>query len=203
MIREEGCCDADLSDPCACKGTDPSTPPVCNADGTSVVSIDLRYCDLRGTIAEEVGAFKDLATFDVSTNYLTGPLPASVSKWSKLKDFDVRGNRLDGRPLPALPFATMSSCFVLNNHSFAGGNNTFWCPWPVGATEKCVKGNGIGDVNVTAADCKALQDEVGEARLSARRGVAEGQGGERAAARLPAGRRRRRRWWWRRWRRRW
>ena len=83
-------------------------------------------------------------------------LQASLKNWTKLSNFEVNSNQLSGAVLPALPFRTMESCYLLNYPILE--KNTFQCPWPAGATAKCLKfaGTANGTLTwqpITDADC--------------------------------------------------
>ena len=82
----------------------------------------------------------DIETFYVYDNSLTGSLPASMSAWKKVTQFDVYGNKFNGA-LPMLQFNAMTGCVLLDSPS---SSNQFSCPWPAGAKENC---------GVTNADC--------------------------------------------------
>ena len=91
--------------------------------------------------------------FSVSGNSLTGNLPASMSEWKYVADFEVNANKFDGQ-LPAINYAAithtdMSGCFLLDQPV----TNRFSCPFPPGVTEKCLKNNDGGWVPITNADC--------------------------------------------------
>ncbi len=99
---------------------------------------------MTGTLPEEIGAWKDMRTFNVPHNNLRGPLPASLVNWKNLEAFDVSGNQLSGGVLPQLPFANMyipgytTRCMLFNDsRDYPGCNNSFSCPWPQGATKYC------------------------------------------------------------------
>ena len=81
----------------------------------------------------------DIERFSVDDNSLTGSLPASMSAWKKLDQFDVDGNKFNGL-FPMLSYGAMSQCTLL----YSPPSNQFSCPWPAGATENC---------GVTNADC--------------------------------------------------
>ena len=165
-------------DPCACTGWD-GKHRVCNNAGTAVVAVYVtreRYeplcppslartshsiscsvlwqAKLTGMLPRQIGAWVDIVHFEVQGNALRGTVPASVSDWSMIKTFLVHHNALSGL-LPALPFAQMtaSGCGLLDNAR--GGSNLWSCPWPAGATDKCMKSIASGThwVNITNADC--------------------------------------------------
>ena len=117
---------------------------------------------LRGTIPEDVGAFKDIMIFDVQGNDVTGTLPASMKNWKNLTHFDVSQNHLSAAGLlPELPFDNLvpghpqgHGCFPLDHPH--GGKNQFSCPWPEGAERSCAKNvasHGWNFTFITDDDC--------------------------------------------------
>ena len=83
-------------------------------------------------------------------NSLTGSLPASISAWKKVTGFWVYGNKFNGA-LPVLNYGDMSDCYLLDTFN---PTNDFYCPWPQGLTEKCVKTDSSGNNSpITNADC--------------------------------------------------
>lgn len=69
----------------------------CNKAG-HIVSIELPTMNLRGTIPYELGFLDHLATLDLSDNYLTGFIPATLAN-PPLKKLSLGGNELQG-PIP-------------------------------------------------------------------------------------------------------
>jgi hypothetical protein len=92
--------------------------------------------NVGGSISPQVGAFVNLTYFDVSINYMVGPVPANVSRWSQIKYFDVSHNQFSGA-LPEMPFGQMNTCGLLWGDSKFDAPNRFDCPWPAGATADC------------------------------------------------------------------
>ena len=89
--------------------------------------------NLMGTISPLVMAFVNLTTFHVNFNKLTGPLPP-------------------------MPFSKMASCYLLDKPT----TNSFSCPWPIGAVDKCRKWNGGGSNGlVTNSDCTPFNNCTG------------------------------------------
>ena len=154
------CCLVPSDDGRDCQGVAPCdalTFPVCNAESTSVETIMLPQCNLRGTLPAAIGLWSDIKTFQIDENNLTGALPAVIgSAWQRLLYFDIYGNAFSGSALPALPFQNMDkNCYLF----WPNGTNAFNCPWPSGATEHCVKNNGTLNVwhSVADTDCTAPQ----------------------------------------------
>ena len=161
------------TDPCACRENYASGDiGVICATGLmpTVHSVSLTNCNLQGQLPDSIGAWADLVTFSVSSNNLTGSVPLTTRKWTKLTlasagAIDVSKNALSGGPLPALPFAQMpqapawARCRLSN--AYYGGTNAFECPWPKGATEACVKwvqnGTLTGWAPITDADCASTE----------------------------------------------
>ena len=113
---------------------------------------------LAGTIPDDVGAFVDIATFDVGNYHLNGSLPASMSAWKKVAYFDVRGSHLH-TALPVLNYRAMTQCVLCavgepNDPCGKDGRNYFTCPFPEGVTDRCTKFNGNMEYSaITNADC--------------------------------------------------
>jgi hypothetical protein len=152
------CCLVPSDDGRDCQGVAPCdapTFPVCNAESTSVETIMLPQCNLRGTLPAAIGLWSDIKRFQIDENNITGALPAVIgSAWQRLLIFDIYGNAFSGSALPALPFQNMDkNCYLF----WPNGTNAFNCPWPSGATEHCVKNNGTPDAwhSVADTDCTA------------------------------------------------
>lgn len=72
---------------------------VCNKAG-QIIKIELPSMNLQGTIPDEIGFLEHLEVLDLSDNYLTGQLPATIANLP-LKKLDVSGNKIQG-PIPSM-----------------------------------------------------------------------------------------------------
>ena len=102
----------------------------------------------RATLSPLIGAYVDIALFDVDNNDLSGTVPASLGNWRKIERFAVDENRFSG-VLPAMSFSTMNDCYLLHDPAM----DSFACPWPAGAKEVCFKDGSSGWVPITNDDC--------------------------------------------------
>lgn len=68
-------------------------------DNGRVVSLDLRFSELTGSIPVEVGGLSELETLILFRNELTGPIPPSFGDLASAKLVVLAGNRLSG-PIP-------------------------------------------------------------------------------------------------------
>jgi hypothetical protein len=88
------------SDPCGCSTYDRF--PVCDGESTTVKQLYMWNNNLTGTIPDEVGAWTDLKSTQLSGNLqLSGTLPTSLSRWKKLQEFYAFDNHLSGT-LPSI-----------------------------------------------------------------------------------------------------
>eukprot|EP00029_Vermamoeba_vermiformis_P011450 TRINITY_DN6299_c0_g1_i1.p1 TRINITY_DN6299_c0_g1~~TRINITY_DN6299_c0_g1_i1.p1 ORF type:complete len:711 (-),score=58.51 TRINITY_DN6299_c0_g1_i1:45-1979(-) len=90
----------------------------CN-EGRNVNSLRLHGNNLVGTIPESIAVLKDLVFFEIRNNSgLTGTLPARISDWRRLKEFDVSYNQLTGQ-LPKMNSLELDT-FIASNNRFEG-----------------------------------------------------------------------------------
>jgi hypothetical protein len=109
---------------------------------------------MHGTLSSSIAVWRDIVTFNVYSNALTGSVPAAVAiGWTKILDFQVAVNQQLSGVLPALPFADMKTCLLAGPPTHTP-LNAFDCAWPAGVVGKCMKGDGTYQVPITAADCK-------------------------------------------------
>ena len=109
--------------------------------------------NLKGTISNAIGAFVDMEYFNVGNYGLTGSLPASMSAWKKVTEFDVVGSKFDGA-LPVLDYGAMKRCVLIGApfaHKYFG--NYFSCPFPPGVTKKCQLLHSMNYEPITNANC--------------------------------------------------
>lgn len=90
---------------------------------------------LSGSIPATIGAWQNCTLFGVQDNALDGTLPASMAQWKNLNYLSTYANQFSPGALPALPFASMTTCELFDHPD--GGANAFSCPWPVGAKSVC------------------------------------------------------------------
>ncbi len=91
----------------------------CNAGGTAVTQVRLYTNNLTGSIASVVLAdLPSLQRFDVSSNHLSGSLPA-LAGLSTLQGIDASNNQLTGS-IPALAGLTALTEFGLNRNQLTG-----------------------------------------------------------------------------------
>jgi hypothetical protein len=134
----------------------------CNDGGTTITNINLGSATLNGTLSPLIGDFVDITEFNVEANrYLTGTVPATLSKWTKIEDFQIQTCKLTG-VFPTMSFATMTNCQLRGgSEGFGwGAGNNFTCPYPAGVTtvqqgqqeSRCKQGNK-GDKSIIDSDC--------------------------------------------------
>ncbi|OHX66931.1 hypothetical protein NH26_11535 [Flammeovirga pacifica] len=65
-------------------------------DNGRVIAIELDNNNLSGTIPEEIGELSELRHINVMVNYLTGELPLSLTKLTKLESLLISENQFEG-----------------------------------------------------------------------------------------------------------
>ena len=90
----------------------------CDASGTHVTGLALGGDNLTGMLPSDISPLSALTSFDVSSNVLTGSIPA-ISNLSSLTYFDASSNKLSGS-MPALGGLTALVHFDVFNNQLTG-----------------------------------------------------------------------------------
>ncbi|VAH96034.1 unnamed protein product [Triticum turgidum subsp. durum] len=84
---------------------------------TRIETIDLGNTGIRGALPDWIWNFSSsMTSLDVSTNKITGKLPASLEQSKMLKTLNMRSNKLEGN-IPDLPFSVQVLDLSANNLS--------------------------------------------------------------------------------------
>jgi hypothetical protein len=68
--------------------------------GSNVITLDLSSNQLSGSIPAEIGSLTKLEWLDLSLNQLSGPIQATIGRLTSLIDLELSSNQLSG-PIPA------------------------------------------------------------------------------------------------------
>ncbi|WCJ39072.1 hypothetical protein M5689_020093 [Euphorbia peplus] len=66
----------------------------CVSDGLKL--LHLADCELSRHLTDDLSYFKNLTFFDISSNYISGPVPLSLGDRNSLEILDLSSNRLNG-----------------------------------------------------------------------------------------------------------
>ncbi|EPS64530.1 hypothetical protein M569_10249, partial [Genlisea aurea] len=97
-------------EPCKWSGID--------CDHGRVVTVNLKGCDLEGSLGPEIGNLTQLKYLDLSKNRLSGSIPPELGQLSTLKVLDLRNNNLSGRVPTELGALHSLRKLLLCNNSF-------------------------------------------------------------------------------------
>jgi hypothetical protein len=87
---------------------------------TSLLDLDLSFCQLSGTIPSSLGALTSLAQLTMGNNALTGPIPSSLGSLTELWFLSLANNTLTG-PIPSsLGALTSLGWLALNDNLLTG-----------------------------------------------------------------------------------
>ncbi|XP_052165714.1 receptor-like protein kinase [Oryza glaberrima] len=107
---------ADDATPCTWKGVD------CD-EMSNVVSLNLSYSGLSGSLGPQIGLMKHLKVIDLSGNGISGPMPSSIGNCTKLEVLHLLRNRLSGILPDTLSNIEALRVFDLSRNSFTGEVN--------------------------------------------------------------------------------
>uniref|UniRef100_J3MTG5 non-specific serine/threonine protein kinase n=1 Tax=Oryza brachyantha TaxID=4533 RepID=J3MTG5_ORYBR len=107
---------ADDATPCAWKGV--------SCDGmNNVVSLNLSYSGLSGSLGPQIGLIKHLEVIDLSGNGISGSMPASIGNCTKLQVLRLLKNKLNGSLPDTLSNIEALRVFDVTHNSFTGEVN--------------------------------------------------------------------------------
>lgn len=93
----------------------------CNADGTSVIELDLGRNGVTGAITNNIGLLTDLAVLDLSDNQLSGELPSGLFELSNLRVLQLSATLgLTGEIPPEIGQLTNLELLDLSINGFSG-----------------------------------------------------------------------------------
>ncbi|KAF0900327.1 hypothetical protein E2562_030615 [Oryza meyeriana var. granulata] len=107
---------ADDSTPCTWKGVS------CD-EMSNVVSLNLSYFGLSGSLGPQVALIEHLKVIDLSGNGISGPMPTSIGNCTKLEVLRLLDNRLSGSLPDTLSNIEALRVFDITNNSFTGEVN--------------------------------------------------------------------------------
>ncbi|XP_065868271.1 receptor-like protein EIX2 [Euphorbia lathyris] len=88
----------------------------CVSDGLPSLTLD--SCELSGQLTHDLNYFRNLITFYISYNSISGPIPLSLGEMNSLKRVDLSNNKLEGE-VSHLHFAKLTRLVDFD----ASGNN--------------------------------------------------------------------------------
>lgn len=95
----------------------------CNANKTSLVSINLSERNLGGSLSgKKLGVFRDLQHFNLSYNSFSGPLPVEIFNLTELRTLDISRNNFSGEFPGEISLVGMKSLVLIDafSNSFSG-----------------------------------------------------------------------------------
>ncbi|WCJ29602.1 Receptor-like protein EIX2 [Euphorbia peplus] len=92
-------------------------------------SLELDSCELSGHLTDNISYFKDLITFDISQNSISGPIPLSFGEMNSLESVDLGDNRLEGE-VSDIHFANLTrlSVFIASGNNISLRVSSNWIP---------------------------------------------------------------------------
>ncbi|XP_035844094.1 MDIS1-interacting receptor like kinase 2 [Helianthus annuus] len=86
----------------------------------NLVSLHITYCDVEGSIPEQIGLLSNLTQLSLYHNRLTGNLPVSLTNLTRLDYLDLGGNNFSGNIPDSFTNLIRLKTLFLDSNSFSG-----------------------------------------------------------------------------------
>jgi hypothetical protein len=118
-----------------------------------LLTLDLRYNQIGGTIPPEIGNLSNLWRLNLRNNLISGTIPPEIGNLSELQTLDLRNNLISGTIPPEIGNLSELKNFALSYCQLSGAI-------PAGIAVFPLEGISLQNNNVSQADMSAFVDAL-------------------------------------------